>query len=169
MRRCSLLLTLLVAAMSAVAQVRIATYSRDSVLAAMPACRQAQSGLRQLREQYDAEARRAEAEFNAKYEEFLDALPSLAPSIRRKRQSELQQLVSANVTFRDEARRLLSQAEADAMLPLGRKIDDAAAAIAAERGYVAVLNKDAGAVTFVSPALADDITAELAGKLRTGD
>lgn len=169
MKRCTLLLTLLVSAMAAMAQGRIATYSRDSVLSAMPDYRQAQSDLRQLRSQYDEEMRRAETEFNAKYEEFLDALPSLAPSIRRKRQSEFQQSLSANVTFRNEARRLLRQAEQDAMLPLGQKVDAAVSAIAAGRGYLAVLNTDAGAVTYVSPALADDITAEIADKLKNSN
>lgn len=152
--------------LTATAQVHIGCYSRDSVIATMPAYAQAQADMARLREQYDAEAKRAETEFNAKYEEFLDALPSLAPAIRRKRQAEMQQAMTANVTFRDEARRLLRQAEGDALAPVQKAIDQAVAQIAQEHGLAVVLNTDTPTVTYLAPELTEDITATLREKLK---
>ena len=66
----------------------------------MPEYTLAQNDLAQLKEQYAQEADRAEKEFNTKYEEFLNDLKSLTPTIRRKRQEELQYTVkSGRLTY----------------------------------------------------------------------
>ena len=78
----------------------------------------AQRSIDDLRQKYDAEMKRAEDEFNSKYEEFLDVQKDLVPAILRKRQAELQEMMQKNINFKNESQRLLKQAEADAFAPV---------------------------------------------------
>ena len=123
----------------------------------MPEYTLAQNDLAQLKEQYAQEADRAEKEFNAKYEEFLNDLKSLTPTIRRKRQEELKQFMESNIRFREEAARLLAQAEQDAITPLQNKINTTLRLVAAEYSLDIILNTDSNACPYLSPSIGEDI------------
>ncbi len=144
---------------TATAQVKIGYFSNEAALKAAPEYETAQQDLQRLREQYEKEMKRAENDFNAKYEDFLDNVNSLAPSIRRKRQTELQQFMEGNIRFREEARRLLRQAEKDAMAPIQQRVNNTVRLIAAEQGYDIILNTDSNAVPFISSVISEDINA----------
>ena len=111
-----------------------------------------------LRAKYDAEMKRAEDEFNKKYEEFLEGQHDFAPSIYKKRQAELMDMMDKNIAFKNEARRLLRQAEQDARQPLKDKLKEILARIGQEKGYAFILNTDGDALPFVNPEQGDDIT-----------
>ena len=100
------------------AQVKFGYLSYSQALQSMPDYALAKENLAKLEEQFETEMKRAEEEFNKKYEEFLEGQQEFAVSIRNKRQSELQELMQKNMAFKQEARRLLKNAEADAMKPL---------------------------------------------------
>lgn len=161
----SLLVTLIIP-LSASAQVSIGYYSNTKVLASMAEYRQAMADVEQLKAQYEREIERAEKEFNTKYEEFLDNVTTLAPSIRRKRQVELQQTMENNVKFREEARRLLKQAEADAIQPVQQRINDALRTVASEHSIDLIINTDSNACPFISPTIGTDITNVIVETLR---
>lgn len=59
----------------------------------MPGYAIAKHNMDELREKYDAETKRVETEFNAKYEEFLDGQRTYAKTILEKRQAELRELM----------------------------------------------------------------------------
>ena len=80
--------------------LRYGYVSYNDVLQSMPEIEQAQKSLETLRSKYDVEMKRSEDEFNAKYEEFLEAQRDLVPSILRKRQAELQDMMDKNTAFR---------------------------------------------------------------------
>lgn len=151
--------------LGASAQAVIGYFSYDSVLHAMPEYVAAEDALDRLTMQYDDEMVRAADDFNAKYEEFLDVQSTLAPSILRKRQLELQDIMDDNEAFRLEAIRLLEQARAEAMAPLRAKIDAAVARTARDKGYAVVVNTDAGACAYLSPDLSEDITPIIKAKV----
>lgn len=140
------------------AQLKIGFLSYDKVMVAMPEYLAAQEDLNRLRAQYDEEVKRAEDEFSIKYEDFLDNFSNLAVSIRRKRQTELQQLMESNVKFREEAKRLLSQAEADAVLSVRNRLSEVLAGVARDNGYVIILNTDSNACPYIDPSLGEDVT-----------
>lgn len=121
----------------------------------------AQRSLSDLRAKYAAEQKRAEDEFNKKYEEFLDEQSSFAPNIREKRQAELEEIMKKNMAFRQESERLLKEAEASALNPLRERITSAAQRIGTESGYAFILNTDNNAVPFISINYGVDITAQL--------
>lgn len=138
----------------------------DSVLHAMPEYAMAQRSLATLRQKYDREMKRSEDDFNTKYENFLDQQRDLVPSILHKRQAELQDMMEKNIAFKAEARRLLAQAEADAMAPLREQINELLQQVAKDMQLAFVLNAGSDACPFVNPAMSVDITDTLIDLLK---
>lgn len=154
-------LALLMPLMAAAQQVRFAYFSYQNVLHAMSGYAIAQHNMDELRAKYDAEAKRSEAEFNNKYEEFLDGQRDFAPSILKKRQAELQELAERGIAFRDESEQLLKKAEEDALAPLRQRIDAAVRLLGHEKGYAFILNTDNNALPYVDETLSDNVTETL--------
>ena len=132
--------------------------SYDSVMVAVPDYTELKTNMAQLREQYEAEQKRVENDFNKKYEEFLDGQASFPKTILQKRQSELQEMLDRNSEFKKQSQKMLSEAEANMMEVIKTTINRAVNISAQERGYAFVLNTDKEAVTFINPALGEDIT-----------
>ena len=138
----------------------------DSVLHAMPEYAMAQRSLTALRQKYDREMKRSEDDFNIKYESFLEQQRDLVPSILHKRQAELQDMMEKNIAFKAEARRLLAQAEADAMAPLREHINELLQQVAKDMQLAFVLNTGSDACPYVNPAMSVDITDTLIDLLK---
>lgn len=157
---------LVIAPATANAQNKIAYFSYDEALKSMPEYVIAQKNISSLRSKYDAEMKRAEDEFNNKYEEFLDGQHDFAPLILQKRQAELQELMQKNIAFKAEAERLLAQAEKEAMAPVKEKMSAALKNIGKQRGYAAILNTDSDACPYIDTTIADNITTIVKDALR---
>lgn len=140
------------------ARLKIGYFSYEEALCAMPQYAIVQANLKALRSQYDDEMLKGEKEFNERYETFLEEQNIMAPAIREKRQSELQSMMERNVAFRNEANRLLAQAEKDAMAPLHATLSETLARVAEQRAYIMVVNTDSNACPYLSPTMAEDIT-----------
>ena len=127
----------------------------------MPGYAIAKHNMDELREKYDAETKRVETEFNAKYEEFLDGQRTYAKTILEKRQAELRELMEKNIAFKAEATRLLQQAENDAYAPLKAKIN-----IGKQKGFAFIINTDNNAAPYLNEEMGEDITALLEETLK---
>ena len=114
-----------------------------------------------LRSQYEAEMKRVENEFNTKYEEFLEGQREFPKTILLKRQTELQELMTKNIAFKDESLRQLASAEEEMMAPLRERLSEVITQIAEERGYAFVINTDADTCPYINPAMGDDISEEI--------
>ena len=158
MKKLFLLIVLGVLSLTANAQTRFGYFSFDNVLKSMPDYVMAQRSIDDLRQKYDAEMKRAEDEFNSKYEEFLDVQKDLVPAILRKRQAELQEMMQKNINFKNESQRLLKQAEADAFAPVKNKLYNALTKVGKAQGYAFILNTDGDACPYVNPEMGEDAT-----------
>lgn len=158
MKKLFLLIVLGVLSLTANAQTRFGYFSFDNVLKSMPDYAMAQRSIDDLRQKYDAEMKRAEDEFNSKYEEFLDVQKDLVPAILRKRQAELQEMMQKNINFKNESQRLLKQAEADAFAPVKNKLYNALTKVGLAQGYAFILNTDGDACPYVNPEMGEDAT-----------
>lgn len=158
MKKLFLLIVLGVLSLTANAQTRFGYFSFDNVLKSMPDYVMAQRSIDDLRQKYDAEMKRAEDEFNSKYEEFLDVQKDLVPAILRKRQAELQEMMQKNTNFKNESQRLLKQAEADAFAPVKNKLYNALTKVGQAQGYAFILNTDGDACPYVNPEMGEDAT-----------
>ena len=158
MKKLFLLIVLGVLSLTANAQTRFGYFSFDNVLKSMPDYVMAQRSIDDLRQKYDAEMKRAEDEFNSKYEEFLDVQKDLVPAILRKRQAELQEMMQKNINFKNESQRLLKLAEADAFAPVKNKLYNALTKVGQAQGYAFILNTDGDACPYVNPEMGEDAT-----------
>lgn len=144
------------------AALRFGFFSYKAAFEAMPDYAVAHRNLEDLRLKYDAEMKRVEDEFNAKYEAFLEGQRDFAPSILQKRQAELQEMMEKNMAFKQEAQRLLRQAEDEAYKPLREKLAAAVLKVGAEKGLAFILNTDDNAVPYVNVNLGEDVSAAIA-------
>lgn len=135
--------------------------SCDSALHALPAYAIAMKNLNDLKAKYAAEMKRVEDEFNYKYELFLEQQSDFAPSIRQKRQAELQELMEKNTAFKAESQRLLAKAEKEALTPLKKTVSAAITLIGQQRHLAFIVNTDGGSLPYVDTTMGEDITAEV--------
>lgn len=145
--------------------LRFGYFSYDHVRSALPAYQQSQQQLKTLRQQYEQELSRAKLEFKEKYEAFLEGQATFAPSIREKRQVELEQMLRQNEQFRDDAMQLLKQAEDEANTSIRDRIYQALQQISREQGLAFVLNTDGNQTPFVDPEKGVDLTQSLLNEL----
>ena len=143
---------------SAQAQARFGYLSYDSVLWQMPEYAQAQQSVTDLKAKYDKEATRSEEEFQRKFSEFLQGQKDFPENILVKRQAELQTLMETGISFRREARQLLSKAQRDLVANVEAKLNEAIRAVGEERGYDYIVNTDGNAYPYINPACGEDIT-----------
>ena len=132
--------------------------SIDSVLLSMPEYAQLQQDMATMRQQYEAEMKRVEDDFNKKYEEFLDGQKSFPQTILQKRQSELQEMLDKNIAFKKEGLQMLNDTEKTQKDVILMMIDMAVKTIGMQRGYAFILNTDANATPWLNPAMGEDIT-----------
>lgn len=132
----------------------------------MPEYAASQQRLADLKAKYDKEALRSEEEFQRKYVEFLQGQKDFPENILQKRQYELQDLLSKSLQFRDEAAKLLSQAEKEMQANMVYLLNEAIRAVGIERGYSCILNTDGNACPFIHPSEGEDVTDFVKEKLQ---
>lgn len=147
-------------------QLRFGYFSYQEVIKSMAGYSIAMKHIDDLKKQYDAEMKRVEEEFNKKYEEFLDGQKDFAPSIREKRQAELQEMMEKNIAFKQEARRLIRQAEEEAMAPLKEQLSSVLNALGKDKGYAFIINTDNNTLPFVNDLMGEDISVPLKERLK---
>lgn len=147
-------------------QAKIGYFSYNEALQAMPEYAIAMAELDNLKKQYDEELKGAEDEFNDKFELFLEQQATLAPAIRDKRQADLQDILDRNTRFRQEAERLLAQAEKDLLAPLKKKLQEAIRAVGTSEQYFVILNTDSEAAPYIDANLSEDVTDKIISKTK---
>lgn len=145
--------------------LRFGCVAYGEVFQAMPEYATAQKQIATLEEKYAAETKRAEDEFNAKYEEFLEGMKDFPPTILKKRQTELQDLLDRNIAFKDDSRRLLKSASDDIFAPLHKRLKEALGKIGTDMNLSFIINTDNEACPFVNPAQGIDVTQQLKAML----
>ena len=133
--------------------------STSRILARMPQYQAVQKNLKALKEQYEAEAKKSENEFQRKFEEFMHGQKEFPKTILEKRQNELQNMLETNASFRIKVQALLKEAEASMMADVKAELNDAITIVAQEKGISIVYDLDGGSVPYIVPGLATDITA----------
>ncbi len=157
MRRILLAVCLLLP-LSLAAQVRVGFLSYSKVMKLLPEYAQAQEELADLKQQYDLETARGEEEFQRKFTEFLQGQKDFPQNILLKRQAELQSLMENGISFRQEAQKLLTDAEEMLLSKVTQKLDNAIQEVGTANGFVCILNTDDHLCPFVNPAVGEDVT-----------
>lgn len=144
----------------------VAVFSYEKCWNAMFDVAKVKAEIEALREQYVTEMKRAEADFNDKYEDFLEQQSRLAASIRNKRQAELQRLLEENLAFKAKSQETLANTEAAKLEPLKDKLQQTIEKIAKEGNYNMVINRDNYTVPYIDNVRIVDITPAIIEKLK---
>jgi len=138
-------------------QFRFAYLSYEKALKSMSGYSLMEQQMADVTAQYEAEMKRVEEEFNRKYEEFLEGQREFPKTILQKRQTELQELMTKNIAFRDSSRQELVRLRKEALAPLRLRLSDLLQKIGLERGYAFIIDTDVKACPFIHPGKGDDI------------
>ena len=131
--------------------------SYKEALESMPQYATVQKQMENLRNQYQAETKRVEEEFNRKYEEFLEGQHEFPKTILQKRQTELQQLMEKNIEFKANSLKELDAAEKEAMAPLRLRLNDVLREIGLKKGYAFIYDTDTKALPFINLEMGENI------------
>lgn len=147
-------------------QVKYGYLSYNALLKAMPEYAEVQHHMGELRQKYEAEAAYNEQSFKRQFAEFLQGQKDFPQNILLKRQRSLQDAMEKSLSFRHDADSILTAAEAEALAPVRKRLDEAIHAVGLEHGYEYILNTDAQAYPFIHHAVAEDATPYVQGKLK---
>jgi outer membrane protein len=139
--------------------VKYGYLSYSQVLENMSDYKMAQQQLNDLRVKYEMEAQYNEASFKRQFAEYLQGQKDFPQSIMLKRQRDLQEALEKSLAFREEAVRLLKQAEAEALAPVKGRLDNAIRVVGGLYGLDYIYNLDTNAMPYVNPALVMDVTS----------
>ena len=160
------MMALTASAQDSTAVIRFGYLNYQQVLQSMPQYALVQQQMADLRQQYEAEMQRVTNEFNRKYEEFLEGQREFPKTILQKRQTELQELMTRNVAFKEESRKQLADAEREALAPLKIHLSETVAKIASERGLALVVNTDSDACPYINPEFGEDLNQLVSDALK---
>lgn len=138
----------------------------EAVLQSMTEYATVEAGMEVLQEQYAAEQKRVEDEFNQKYEDFLEGQHNFPSTILQKRQNELQELLDKNIAFKKEGQRLLAEAKEKALAPLKERLAGVLATVGAEHGFAFILNTAQNVAPWINIEMGIDVTEEVMAALQ---
>ncbi len=138
-----------------------AKVSSKTILAKMPQYQAIQRNMEALREQYEAEAKKSENDFQKKFEEFIQGHKDFPKTILEKRQNELQTMLETNAAFRIKVQNLLVEAEKSMLADVMTELKEAISVVAKEKGVSIVFDVDGDSVPYIIPGLALDLTSSV--------
>lgn len=140
----------------------------QEIVSAMPEFAKAQSDIEALDKQLTSELQRTQEEFNKKYQEFQQAIAkdSLPANIAERRQKELQDMMQRQEQFQQEAQQQMQKAQADAMAPIYKKLDDAIKAVGAAEGVIYIFDLARTPVAYVNESQSINLTPKVKTQAR---
>ena len=168
MRKILALVLLLALPMGVFAQnLKFGHINAQEIVSAMPEFAKAQSDIEALDKQLTSELQRTQEEFNKKYQEFQQAIAtdSLPANIAERRQKELQDMMQRQEQFQQEAQQQMQKAQADAMAPIYKKLDDAIKAVGAAEGVIYIFDLARTPVAYVNESQSINLTPKVKTQL----
>ena len=168
MRKSIALVLMLALPMGVFAQnLKFGHINAQEIVSAMPEFAKAQSDIEALDKQLTSELQRTQEEFNKKYQEFQQAIAkdSLPANIAERRQKELQDMMQRQEQFQQEAQQQMQKAQADAMAPIYKKLDDAIKAVGAAEGVIYIFDLARTPVAYVNESQSINLTPKVKTQL----
>ncbi len=137
----------------------------QEIITVMPEFTKAQNDLKTLEKQYTDDLQRTQEEFNKKYQEFQQAVDSLPANIAERRQKELEDMMTRQNQFRQEAMQALDKAQNDMLAPIYKKLDDAIKAVGQAEGVVYIFDLARTNIPYVDETKSINLTAKVKTQL----
>lgn len=158
-----LFMLLMLAPMAVMAQ-KFGHVNANEVMQAMPEFTKAQSELKALGEQYDADLKGMQEEIQKKAEALEKEQATLPANIKQRRETELQEMYQKYQQSAQDNQQALYKAQQEKMQVISNKILEAIKAVGQAGGYVYIMNVD-GSIPYISTTLSTDVTKEVKTKL----
>ncbi len=137
-----LLFLMVMSAVTVQAQtLRIGYTNTDYILSKLPESKQIESELKTHRDQLGAQLKSKQAEFERKYQSFIDGQATMTDVLKNDVQTELQALQGSIQKFAQEAERSLQNKQIQLLAPVYEKIDGSIKDVAKEQGFSHVFAK----------------------------
>jgi outer membrane protein len=160
-----LILIMLVAPMSLLAQQKFGYVNSAEIIQLMPEFEKAQKELQELEKMYTDEFNAMRTELEKKGTEFEKMQKDSVPqSILERRYEDLMQLQERIQQYGQEIQANLQRAEQEEMVAIHKILRDALEAVGKEGEYVCIFDL-AGGMPYVSTTLCDDLSAKVKTKL----
>ena len=150
--------------LTANAQAKFGHVNVSEVMQAMPEFTKAQSEIKALQEQYEADLKSMQDELQKKAEAFDKEQATLPENIKTRRQTELNEMYQKIQQSYQDNQQALQKASADKMNAITTKVLDAIKAVGESGGYVYIMEMGAG-IPYISTTLSSDVTAQVKTKL----
>ena len=146
------------------AQGKFGHVDTQSIIQAMPEYSKAESEIKALQSQYEADLKSMQDELQKKGEAFDKEQASLPDNIKQRRQQELQEMYQKIQQSYQDNNQALQKASAEKMQAITTKVLDAIKAVGQAGGFVLINEINAG-IPYISTTLSTDVTAQVKTKL----
>ena len=145
------------------AQGKFAHVNTQEIMQAMPEYAQAETEIKALQSQYEADLKSMYDELQKKGEAFDKEQASLPDNIKQRRQQELAEMQQKIQQSYQDNQQALQKASNEKMQAITTKILDAIKAIGQTGGYVYIMENNS--LPYISTTLSTDVTAQVKAKL----
>ena len=146
------------------AQAKFGHVNTQEIMQAMPEFTKAQTEIKALQDQYEADLKSMQEELNKKAEAFEKDQATLPENIKQRRQTELQDMYTKIQQSYQDNQQALQKASSEKMQAITTKVIDAIKAVGQAGGYVYIMEMGAG-IPYISTTLSTDVTAQVKTKL----
>jgi outer membrane protein len=143
---------------------KFAHMNSQEIIVAMPEYTKAEADLQALYKNFQDEMQRTQEEFTKKVQEFQQLQDSLPKNILERRQKELQDMQERQAQFQQEAQQTIQKAEADAMAPITKKLNEAVQAVGRTEGYIYIFDIARTPIPYIGTESVD-VTAKVKAQL----
>ena len=147
------------------AQAKFGHVSTQEIIQAMPEFTTAQTEMKALGDQYEADLKSMYDELQKKGEAFEKEQANLPENIKQRRQQEIAEMQQKIQQSYQDNQQALQKAQQDKMQPIQKKLLDAISAVAKDGGYVYIMDMGVGQPVYINTTLSTDVTAQVKAKL----
>ena len=145
------------------AQAKFGHVNTQEIIQAMPEYQKAQTEIKALQDQYEADLKSMQDELQKKGEAFNKEQATLPDNIKQRRQQELQDMYTKIQQSFQDNQQALQKASGEKMQAIQTKVLDAIKAIGQAGGYVYIMENNS--LPYISTTLSTDVTAQVKTKL----
>ena len=146
------------------AQAKFGHVNTQEIIQAMPEYQKAQTEIKALQDQYEADLKSMQDELQKKGEAFDKEQATLPDNIKQRRQQELQDMYTKIQQSFQDNQQALQKASSEKMQAITTKVLDAIKTVGQNGGYVYIMEMGAG-IPYISTTLSTDVTAQVKTQL----
>ena len=145
------------------AQSTFGHVNTQEIIQAMPEYSKAESEIKALQSQYEADLKSMQDELQKKGEAFDKEQATLPDNIKQRRQQELQDMYQKIQQSFQDNQQALQKASQEKMQAIQAKVLDAIKSVGQTNGYVYIMEDNS--LPYISSTLSTDVTAQVKAKL----